>query len=227
MIIYFKTILAIITIFLPQILKKIIYRRLFKYQISSSSKIGFSYINVKMLILCSDSYIGHMNIIKNLSLLHLDDKSIIGNLNWITGFPQDSKSIHFSHQTDRNPSLYIGKHSSVTNRHLIDCTNTVTFGSFSTLGGFRSQILSHSIDFEQCRQSSSPVYISDYCFIGSGSILLPGCKIPNYSIVGAGSVITKDLKHEYTLYCGSPAKPVKQLDIYKYKYFTRKNGFVI
>lgn len=51
----------------------------------------------------------------------------------------------------------------------------------------------------------APVVIKDGTDIGIGSIILPGVEIGEGVIVGAGSVVTKDIK-DYTIVAGNPAK---------------------
>ena len=47
--------------------------------------------------------------------------------------------------------------------------------------------------------------------IGAGATILPGVSVGKYAIVGAGSVVTKDVP-DYTVVVGNPAKTVKKLD---------------
>lgn len=56
---------------------------------------------------------------------------------------------------------------------------------------------------------SKPIYIGDHVWIGQDSIILKGVKIGNGSVVGAGSIVTKDVP-ENTIVCGVPAKVVKE-----------------
>lgn len=58
----------------------------------------------------------------------------------------------------------------------------------------------------------SPVKIGDFAWIGGNSIILKGVIIDKGAIVGAGSVVTKDVP-ELTVYAGNPAKYVKKIDI--------------
>ena len=120
----------------------------------------------------------------------------------------------------------LGDHAAITNRHLIDCTDTVTIGCFSTFAGFRSQILTHSISIQDARQRSGPVVIGDYTFIGTASIILPNSRLPSFSVLGAGSVLNKKLNEEYWLYAGNPARPVKEL-AQGAAYFSRKTGYIV
>lgn len=58
--------------------------------------------------------------------------------------------------------------------------------------------------------TAQPPVLEDACSIGAGSILLPGVRIGAHSLVGAGSVVTRDVK-PYALVKGNPAKPVRSL----------------
>jgi acetyltransferase-like isoleucine patch superfamily enzyme len=60
-----------------------------------------------------------------------------------------------------------------------------------------------------CDVEFGKVVIEDGCDIGIGSIILPGVKIGEGSIVGAGSVVTKDVK-PYTVVAGVPAKILRK-----------------
>ena len=53
----------------------------------------------------------------------------------------------------------------------------------------------------------STVEIGDYSFIGTGTILMPGCKIGKACIIGAGTVVRGDIP-DYSIYIGSPGKVV-------------------
>lgn len=171
------------------------------------------------------SRIGHFNLCKSgVELLHLGECAILGNLNWITGQPL-ADATHFKEEEGRYPELIINDHAAITNRHYIDCTATVSIGRFSTFAGIHSVILTHSIDLSACRQSAKPVLIGEYCFVGTASVLLTGSELPDYSVLGACTLLNKRYTEPYCLYAGSPARPVKQLSRDS-KYFTRTVGYV-
>ena len=212
--------------FFPRRLKNYAYRIVFGFQLDSSAIIGYSIILPKALLMGEGSRIGHLTIVKGITLLSLGRFSSLGNLNWVTGFPKDTQSPHFGDQPDRRPELIIGDHSAITNRHLIDCTDSVSIGRFTTFAGFRSQILTHSISPLEARQRSGPVTLGDYCFVGTGSIFLPNTGLPSHSILGAGAVLTSKFHDEFWLYGGTPAKAVQPLSR-DLLYFHRKKGFII
>lgn len=55
----------------------------------------------------------------------------------------------------------------------------------------------------------SKIVIGDNVWIGYRSIILPGVTIGNGAIIGAGSVVTKDVKAN-TVVAGSPARLIKE-----------------
>lgn len=219
-----KVLLLCVSTFLPWSIRRFILQRFFGYQIHPTSRIGFAYVLPKMLIMEACSRIGHLTVCKGLDLLHLKQYSAIGRGNWISGFPSNLSS-HFVHQKDRKPQLLVGEHSAITHRHIIDCTDSVIIGKFSTIAGYWSQILTHSIDLEKSRQSSSPIEIGNYCFVGTNSVILGGSLLPDCSVLGAKSLLNKHFLDNYHLYAGVPARPIKKLPP-NLLYFHRKEGFV-
>jgi acetyltransferase-like isoleucine patch superfamily enzyme len=209
---------------LPWRIRRLLLQAFFGWSIAPQAKIGLSVITVERVNLAPDAQIGHLNIIKGLSSLDLGEASLIGNLNWITANPASGPR-HFIADTNRYPSLTVGRHAAITHRHLVDCTDRVEIGEFSTFGGWRSQILTHSIDVGEGRQSAAPVSIGRFCFVGTGVVMLKGSRLPDYSVLGAGSVLAKPMTEPYTLYGGAPAVAVSELDRDS-KYFTRNTGFV-
>jgi len=199
--------------------------KLMGYEIHPTSRIGIAWVLPYRLIMEAHSRIGHFTVCKGLGLLHLKKSATIGKANWITGYPSEA-SPHFKNQKDRKPQLVIGDHAAITNRHLVDCTNSVKIGKFTIIAGFRSQILTHSIDLELCRQWSAPITIGDFCFVGTDCVFLGGSSLPSYSVLGAKSLLNKSYSDEFCLYAGVPAKPIKKLSRF-FKYFSRANGYVI
>ena len=59
-------------------------------------------------------------------------------------------------------------------------------------------------------QKDLPVVLKKNCAIGMNSTILPGITIGEGAIVGAGSVVSRDIP-PYTIAAGSPAKVIKEL----------------
>ncbi len=62
--------------------------------------------------------------------------------------------------------------------------------------------------FEFCKTQTEPVVIGDHVWIGGGVIILPGVTIGNNVVIGAGSVVTKDIPDNVIAY-GNPCKVVR------------------
>ncbi|MDE0582109.1 acyltransferase [Planococcus sp. A6] len=60
------------------------------------------------------------------------------------------------------------------------------------------------------KTESKPVVIEDNVWIGARAIILPGVNIGKGAIVGAGSIVTKNVP-PYSIAAGNPAKIVKKL----------------
>lgn len=209
---------------LPWALRRRALTALFGYEIDPSARIGFSLLLTEKLVLGAQARIGHGNLATGLHELRIEAHGSLGKMNRITAMPRGVTTF-YSEDPDRDPSLFIGAHAAITNSHLIDCTDKVTIGAFTTFAGWRSQILTHSFDFALPRQRARPVTIGSYCFVGTGSILLSGTSLPDHSLLGAGSVLTKPQEESHMLYSGSPARAVRALDP-ALGYFTRTEGFI-
>jgi carbonic anhydrase/acetyltransferase-like protein (isoleucine patch superfamily) len=217
--------LVLLSFFLPWQLRRSLLEKWLGYKIHPTCRIGFAWIAPSRLIMEEGSRIEHLTVCKNIDLLHLKAHALIGRGNWITGFPL-GPSPHFAEEKNRRPELIVGEHSAITHRHLIDCTNSVNIGRFTTVAGFQSQIITHSIDIGKSRQTSAPVTIGDYCFVGTNCVLLGGSAIPDFCVLGAKSLLNKSFAEPYHLYAGVPARPIQKLPADS-RYFQRTEGFVV
>jgi acetyltransferase-like isoleucine patch superfamily enzyme len=72
-------------------------------------------------------------------------------------------------------------------------------------------------------------YIGSNCFIAVGAIILPGVKIGDEVIVGAGAVVTKDVPSNCVV-AGNPAKiireNIKMNDFAALESWTEKSGWI-
>jgi acetyltransferase-like isoleucine patch superfamily enzyme len=219
-----KILLYLIAMLLPWPLRRRMLGLMFGYKLHPQSRIGFAWVMPEHLVMECNSRIETLTVCKGLKLLHLKNSALIGRGNWITGFPASDQR-HFTHQPDRRPELILGEHAAITNRHIIDCTNSVTIGAFATFAGFRSQILTHSIDLEKGQQSSAPIRIGDYSFVGTDCVLLGGSALPDHSVLGAKSLLNKESTEPFWLYGGNPARPVQPISA-DAAYFKRQKGSV-
>lgn len=57
-----------------------------------------------------------------------------------------------------------------------------------------------------------PVRIGRYGWIGMNAIILPGVELGDFTVVGAGAVVTKSFPDGYCIIAGNPARIIKKLD---------------
>jgi len=101
--------------------------------------------------------------------------------------------------------MHISPSSVISLKARLDKTNPrgVHIGA-NTYIAFNAAILTH----DMVRALRVDTLIGDNCFIGADSIILPGVKVGNCSIVAAGSVVTKDVPPN-TIVAGNPAKIIQ------------------
>ena len=74
---------------------------------------------------------------------------------------------------------------------------------FGVLGNYLENKIALEIDNKE-------IIIEDDVWIGFNSIILKGVKIGRGAIIGAGSIVTKDVE-PWTLNVGNPIKAIKKL----------------
>ena len=63
----------------------------------------------------------------------------------------------------------------------------------------------------QQSQPERPVVIGDGSWLGHGAVVLPGVTIGKHVVIGANSVVTKDIP-DFSVAVGSPARVIRQYD---------------
>jgi acetyltransferase-like isoleucine patch superfamily enzyme len=122
--------------------------------------------------------------------------------------------------TCRIPELIIGNDTNIEQNVHIICHHKIHIGSNVSITG-NCAIVDTTHPYEDVNNpikigarildDDASVEIGNGCFIGFGSTILPNVKIGEYSIIGASSVVTKDVP-SYCVAMGNPAKVVKTYD---------------
>jgi acetyltransferase-like isoleucine patch superfamily enzyme len=121
-----------------------------------------------------------------------------------------------------SPSITIGKDVSINFDCHIAAINQIVIGN-GVLIGSKVLITDHAhgsiASEDMCLlpamrklNSKGPVVIGNNVWIGESVVILPGVTIGENSIIGANSVVTRDVK-ENAVFAGIPAKLVKDLGI--------------
>lgn len=191
----------------PMSLKRIIAKHIYKWDIHPTAYIGPSVLTVRYVSMGPGASIGGRNVITNLDELRLGEGANIGSGNMIKGW--------WDHPTqklpERNPSVCMADHALIASYHYIDCVDSLELGRHAAIAGFRSTVLTHTIDLMRDKYVAGSVVLGDYAVAMSGCLLLAGTRIPARSVVAAGSVVSTKLSKELTFYQGNPAEPVRPL----------------
>ncbi|PMH80061.1 hypothetical protein BCU63_37270 [Vibrio splendidus] len=113
-------------------------------------------------------------------------------------------------------NVKIGDNCAINPGVYISARNDVQIGD-NVILSINCMLLDSSLDVSLYVQScpkvpylNSSTLIKDNVWIGAGAIILPGVTIEKFSIVAAGSVVTKNVP-AYTVVAGNPAKIIKKL----------------
>lgn len=71
---------------------------------------------------------------------------------------------------------------------------------------------------------SFPIKIGNTCWIGANVIVLPGITIGDHSVIGAGSVVTKDIPANVVA-AGNPCRVLRQIDERDETYYFKGHRF--
>lgn len=122
--------------------------------------------------------------------------------------------------SSRTPQLTIENDTNIEQNVHIVCHSRVRIGSNVSITGNCSIVdVTHPFsDVQDPRKigvriadEDSFVEIGDGCFIGFGSVILPNVKIGTRAVIGANSVVTRDVP-DYSVAGGVPAVVLKRYD---------------
>lgn len=177
-----------------QIIQEVGLKRVVKYFIFSLWQIVFDLLPFSPLrifwLKLGGAKIGSNNFIDRIDFFNLDRSGLSG--------------------------LIIGNHCFIGRSCLFDLAGQITLGNWTTISP-RVIILSHvnvglkgHFLLKYYPAQTDHTHIEHDCFLGVGTIILPGIKIGPQSLVAAGSTVTQNVPG-HTLVAGSPAQVKKHL----------------
>ncbi len=157
----------------------------------------------------------------NKEFISIGDNVNIGSFSWI------AVSVGFGAHKSLSKNkirLRIGNNVDIGNNSFIISNNNVQIGNNVIISNYVFiSDHNHSYDninkslFEQPLTEGGYVIIEDNVLIGTKSSILKNVRIGRNSVIGANSVVTKDVP-PYSVVVGNPAKVIKSYDFEKEKW---------
>ena len=105
-------------------------------------------------------------------------------------------NIGFIVSDDYQPLLTIGDRVAISPNVVIICTSSPNNSALLQVPGFNDKYV-----------KAEPVTIDDDAWIGAGAIILPGIRIGKRAIIGAGSIVNRNVNDDFVV-AGNPATQI-------------------
>ncbi len=134
-----------------------------------------------------------------------------------------TSTIHNAERIKRGLNVYPGDSPGV----YINAYNGIEIGDYTNIGPQVALVsVNHDFIDNEKPQLAAPIVIGKFCWIGNGATLLPGVTLGDFTIVGAGAIVTKSFTDGYCILAGNPAKIINTLNPQECKDFaSTKNTY--
>ena len=113
-------------------------------------------------------------------------------------------------------NVKIGKNVTVMNGALMMSAGGITLED-NVLIAANVQLISNNHDpYDRYVITCKPILIKEGAWVGAGATILPGVIVGKHAIIGANSVVSKDIP-DYAVAVGCPAKVIKYLEKEKFE----------
>ena len=95
----------------------------------------------------------------------------------------------------------------------IHAVNKIYIGDYTFIGpnvGIMSG--NHNLNDLRKQTLNKPIIIGKYCWLGMNSMILPDVELGDFTIVGAGAIVTKSFQDGYCIIGGNPAVLIRKLE---------------
>jgi acetyltransferase-like isoleucine patch superfamily enzyme len=112
-------------------------------------------------------------------------------------------------------NVVIGKNVFINNNTLMMARGAITIEDDVQMAADCSLLSNNHDPYDRQLLVCKPILLKEGAWIGARAIILPGVCVGKYAIVGAGSVVTKDVP-DYGVVVGNPAHVIRMLDASKF-----------
>jgi acetyltransferase-like isoleucine patch superfamily enzyme len=130
--------------------------------------------------------------------------------------------LYISTQDGKNAALVIGHNTAINEYNNIRATGgSIYIGNYCQIAEFCTLVASnHEIETEKYMVEEkwnilkTDIVIEDDVWIGANAVILPGVKVGKGAVVGAGSVVTRNVE-PFSIVGGNPARIIRMRKKYK------------
>ena len=119
-------------------------------------------------------------------------------------------------------NVKMGKYSYVMNGVLLMASGGIVVEDYVLIAAHAKLISNDHDPYFRPIITCKPIIIKEGAWIGAGAAIMKGVTVGKYAIVGANSVVTKDVP-DYAVVVGVPAKVIKYLDPEKFSKRDKKS----
>lgn len=129
------------------------------------------------------------------------------------GFGASSSIYHASYVYG---DVHVGEHAWVGPFTVLDGSGGLTIGDYCVVSA-GVHIYSHdtvrwAVSGGRAPSARAPVVIGSYTYIGAQTVVLKGVTIGEHSVIGAGSVVNRDIP-SFTVAVGSPCRSIGRVEV--------------
>lgn len=120
-----------------------------------------------------------------------------------------TSTIHNPEKIIRGANVFPGDSPGV----YINAVNGVSIGDYTNIGPNVGIISSnHDLVNNEEHIAVGPISIGRFCWMGMGAVILPGVQLADFTIVGAGAIVTRSFSEGYCVIAGNPARVIRYLN---------------
>lgn len=122
--------------------------------------------------------------------------------------------VHFTSRISSPENVYAGVDTcpGYMNNCYIQGLGKIYIGDYTQIAPGVGIISSNHDVHNSTVQIPGKISIGKYCWLGMNAVILPDVELGDFTVVAAGSVVTKSFTEGYCVIAGVPAKVIKQLD---------------
>lgn len=139
--------------------------------------------------------------------------------------------VHFTSRISSPENIYAGVDTcpGYMNNCYLQGLGKIYIGDYTQIAPGVGIISSNHDLYDSRIQRTGKVTIGKYCWLGMNSIILPNVELGDFTIVAAGSVVTKSFSEGHCVIGGIPAEKIKDLEKEKcipFKNEIEYNGYI-